>query len=140
MKRYGLLGQEWQTLQGNHEQHELNALLIKLGCLALSVAGLASGLSPAWIAFTILLCWMQEGIFKTYQARLSDRLLNVESLLKQPGSVQPPMQLHTDWSASRPGGAALIGGYIASACRPTVAFPYLPMLLMLGLGRWLAWL
>mgnify|MGYP000911109362 CR=1 FL=1 len=62
MERYGLLGQEWQTLQGNHEQHELNALLIKLGCLALSVAGLASGLSPAWIAFTILLCWMQEGI------------------------------------------------------------------------------
>ena len=42
MERYGLLGQEWQTLQGNHEQHELNALLIKLGCLALSVAGLAS--------------------------------------------------------------------------------------------------
>ena len=41
MERYGLLGQEWQTLQGNHEQHELNALLIKLGCLALSVAGLA---------------------------------------------------------------------------------------------------
>ena len=83
---------------------------------------------------------MQEGIFKTYQARLSDRLLNVENLLKQPGSLEPPMQLHTDWSASRPGGAALIGGYIASACRPTVAFPYLPMLLMLGLGRWLAWL
>ncbi|UCV23225.1 hypothetical protein [Ferribacterium limneticum] len=140
MESSALLGKEWQTLQDNHERHEQNALLIKLACLALCIAGLATGLPLTWIAFTVLLCWMQEGVFKTYQSRLADRLLGVEALLSQPGTTQPAMQLHTGWTASRPGSGALIVGYIVNACRPTVAFPYLPILLMLGLGRWQAWL
>lgn len=135
-----LLGKEWQTLQDNHEQHEQNALFIKLACLALSIAGLATGLPLSWIAFTVLLCWIQEGIFKTYQSRLADRLLSVEARLAQANSAPSAMQLHTDWLASRPGGGALLGSYLVSALRPTVAFPYLPILLMLGLGRWLSWL
>ncbi|MFZ2974242.1 MAG: hypothetical protein WA049_16510 [Ferribacterium limneticum] len=135
-----LLGKEWQTLQDNHEQHEQNALFIKLACLALSIAGLATGLPLSWIAFTVLLCWIQEGIFKTYQSRLADRLLSVEARLAQPNPTPSAMQLHTDWLASRPGGGALLGSYLVSALRPTVAFPYLPILLMLGLGRWLSWL
>ena len=135
-----LLGKEWQTLQDNHEQHEQNALFIKLACLALCLAGLTSGLPLSWTAFTVLLCWIQEGIFKTYQSRLADRLLGVEALLAQPNLTPFAMQLHTAWLASRPGGLGLLGSYLVSAVRPTVAFPYLPILLMLGLGRWLSWL
>jgi len=135
-----LLSHEWQILQGNHEQHEQNALYIKLACLALCLAGLATRLPLHWIGFTVLLCWMQEGIFKTYQSRLADRLLLVEKQLRQAQATQPAMQLHTDWSANRPAGSALLVSYAVSTCRPTVAFPYLPMLLMLGLGRWLSWL
>ena len=41
MNQHTLLAQEWQTLQHNHEQHEKNALLIKLFSLALCLAGLA---------------------------------------------------------------------------------------------------
>jgi hypothetical protein len=140
MESTTLLGKEWQTLQDNHELHEQNALFIKLACLALCAGGLTTGLALAWIAFTVLLCWIQEGIFKTYQSRLADRLLNVESLLRQTNTTQPAMQLHADWTASRPGGGALIISYVASACRPTVAFPYLPILLMLGLGSWQSWI
>lgn len=135
-----LLGQEWQTLQNNHEQHEKNALLIKLASLTLCIGGLAFSLPLHWIAFAVLLCWGLEGIFKTYQARLSERLLCVESML---GKLQPsdmPMQLHTEWAAGRPGGGALIAAYVRSACRPTVAFPYLPILLMLGIDYWLFWI
>jgi hypothetical protein len=94
----------------------------------------------SWIAFTVLVCWIQEGIFKTYQSRLADRLLSVELLLAQPGMAPPAMQLHTCWIAGRPSGGALLGSYFVSAIRPTVAFPYLPTLLMLGFGRWLSWL
>ncbi|UCV19252.1 hypothetical protein [Ferribacterium limneticum] len=140
MESSTLLGKEWQTLQDNHEQHEQNALFIKLACLALSIAGLATGLPLTWIAFTVLICWIQEGIFKTYQSRLADRLLSVEARLAQPNPTPSAMQLHTDWLASRPTGGALLGSYLVSALRPTVAFPYLPILLMLGLGRWLSWL
>ncbi|MDP2880836.1 MAG: hypothetical protein Q8N89_04550 [Azonexus sp.] len=140
MESATLLGKEWQTLQDNHERHEQNALFIKLACLALGIAGLATGLPLSWIAFTVLLCWIQEGIFKTDQSRLADRLLGVELLLAQSGMAAPAMQLHTGWLASRPGSSALLVSYFASAIRPTVAFPYLPILLMLGLGRCLSWL
>lgn len=135
-----LLSQEWQTLQDNHERHEQNALFIKLACLTLCIAGLASYLPLIWVGFTVLLCWGQEGIFKTYQARLAKRLLHVESLLKEAQPAAPAMQLHADWMASRPGSTGLIVSYATSACRPTVAFPYLPILLMLGVGRWLSWI
>lgn len=133
------LSQEWQTLQNNHEQHERNALFIKLSSLALGMAGLAAGVALGWIALVVLLLWVLEGIFKTYQARLAERLLQVEALLAQEAPVQPPMQLNTEWMAQRPGGAGLIVEYALSACRPTVAFPYLPLLLFGGLARMLGW-
>ena len=134
-----LLGLEWQTLQNNDEQHERNALFIKLSSLALGVAGPAAGVAIGWIALVVLLLWVLEGIFKTYQTRLADRLLQVESQLAQEAPAQAPMQFSTDWMARRPGGAGLIVEYALSACRPTVAFPYLPLLLAGGLARILDW-
>jgi hypothetical protein len=136
MDPLALLGQEWQTLQHNHEQHEKNALLIKLVCLALTVAGLATGLATPWLGLMVLLCWGQESIFKTYQSRLGERLLRVEAQLSQHNSSAPSaMQLHTEWLAARPSGMGLLASYAASACKPTVAFPYLPLLLTGGLAR-----
>jgi hypothetical protein len=121
--------QEWQTLQANHEQHERNALAIKLVCVGLVVSGLAAEIGPIWLAVLVILLWLQEGIVKTYQARIGDRLLIVEAQLQLAEPALAAMQLHTTWAASRPGTAGLITGYLLSACRPTVAFPYLPMLL-----------
>jgi hypothetical protein len=132
------LGQEWQTLQANHEQHERNALLIKLVCVALCIGGLAANVSVGWMALVVALLWAQEGIVKTYQSRLSDRLLKVEAMLLAPAApthtpVHAAMQLHTEWMANRPGALALIAGYAASACRPTVAFPYAPLLIAVAI-------
>jgi hypothetical protein len=119
------LSLEWQTLQNNHEQHERNALLIKLVCVAASVAGLAAQVSAGWLALMVAILWVQEGIVKTYQARLSDRLLTVEALLLDSDAPKTAaMQLHSEWVVKRPGTLALIAGYAVSACRPTVAFPY----------------
>jgi hypothetical protein len=126
---------EWQTLQNNHEQHERNALLIKLTCLALSLLGLAAHVPWLWLGIGIALLWVQEGIIKTYQTRLADRLLRVEALLLQTQPESAAMQLHTQWVAQRPNGAALIAGYFLSACRPTVAFPYVPLLICFAVAR-----
>jgi len=41
--------------------------------------------------------------------------------------------LHTDWQARRPGTAGLIKEYLAQSLRPTVAFPY-PVLLVILLA------
>lgn len=139
MESKTLLGLEWQTLQNNHEQHERNALFIKLSSLAIGLAGLATGVALDWIALLVLLLWVLEGIFKTYQARLAERLLQVESLLTQEAPKQAAMQLSTEWMTQRPGGFGLIVEYALSACRPTVTFPYLPLLLAGGLARMLGW-
>jgi hypothetical protein len=126
---------EWQTLQNNHEQHERNALLIKLTCLALSLLGLAAHVPGLWLAIGIALLWVQEGIIKTYQTRLANRLLRVEALMLQTQPEPSAMQLHTQWVEQRPNGAALIAGYFLSACRPTVAFPYVPLLVCFAVAR-----
>lgn len=120
---------EWQTLQQNHEQHERNALRIKLTCMALSLFGIAAQVPWLWLAVGITLLWVQEGIIKTYQTRLADRLLRVEALLRKNQPESAAMQLHSEWSAQRPNGVALIAGYFLSASRPTVAFPYVPLLI-----------
>ena len=140
MTDHGLLGLEWRTLQQNHEQYEKNVLLIKLTCLVLVFAGLAMQVCPGWLAIAVVLCWLQEGIFKTYQSRLTDRLLRVESLLRQPEPAPGAMQFHSEWTASRQGGLGLVAAYAASACRPTVAFPYLPILCAGGVAKLLSWL
>lgn len=132
MNHHSLLAQEWQTLQNNHEQYEAHALLIKLSSLALCLGGLAFGLPLRWTALAVALCWLLEGIFKTYQARLSDRLMRVEFLLRQELPGLEAMQLHSEWSLKRPGILRLVVGYATSACRPTVSLPYLPLLLALG--------
>lgn len=140
MDSKALLAGEWQTLQDNHEQYERHALLIKLSCIALCTAGLAAHLPLLWIGASVLLLWLQDGIFKTYQGRLAERLMQVEAQLGQASPGLPAMQLYTEWTAKRPGGARLIAEYAISASRPTVAFPYLPILLLGGLARMLGWI
>lgn len=125
----GALQTEWLALQANHEQYERAALVIKL--LAVALCALAYG--ARWIWVLMLVLWLQEAIFKTFQARLGARLLKVEALLKA-GDATPgqAMQLHSEWLSTRPSGAALLGEYARSALRPTVAFPY-PILALLSL-------
>ncbi len=134
-----LLAREWQTLQDNHEQHEKSALLIKLTSLIICVAGIAANVPAFWLAIGVLICWLQEAIYKTYQARLVERLLTVEALLRKTEPPAEAMQLYTAWTANRPSGLGLIAGYAASALKPTVAFPYLPILLLGSLARLLHW-
>ena len=116
------LQQEWLALQAQHERYEALALVVKLAavaaCLLAPRAELAAGV--------VALLWLQEGVLKTFQARLGERLLVVEAGVKAGEGVA--MQLHSDWLAARPRGAALLGQYLKSALRPTVALPY-PLLL-----------
>jgi hypothetical protein len=131
-------GQEWITLQGNHEKHEHSRLLIKLTCIVLWVAGLA--LWPNWmvIILMILLLWIQESIFSTFQSRLAERILRIEHFFKDASQEgQAPFQLHSEWEATRPGMARMLAQYAANALRPTVAFPYVPLIVITFL-IWLA--
>ena len=114
--------QEWLLLQKQHEQYEFAALAIKL----VAVACLALG--ARWLLPLLLLLWLQEAIVKTFQARLGERLLAVEQMLR--GAKGQAMQLHSEWQLKRPRGAGLLGEYARSALRPTVAFPYAALLIL----------
>ncbi|RZL34888.1 MAG: hypothetical protein EOP35_16215 [Rubrivivax sp.] len=119
------LHHEWLALQAQSERYEALALGVKLAAFAATVLVADNTLALALVA----MLWLQEAVLKTFQGRLGDRLLVIEPALRadQPA---PAMQLHSDWLASRPRGAALAAQYLRSALRPTVALPY-PVLMVL---------
>jgi hypothetical protein len=119
------LHQEWLALQAQHERYEALALVVKLVAFAATVLVPDNTLALLLLA----LLWLQEAVLKTFQGRLEDRLLAVEAALKAGGDA-PAMQLHSDWLASRPRGLGLLGQYLKSALRPTVALPS-PLLMLL---------
>ncbi|MBV8037259.1 hypothetical protein [Roseateles sp.] len=117
------LHHEWLALQAQHERYEALALAVKLLAFAAVVVVPDDGLALALLA----LLWLQEAVLKTFQGRLGGRLLVVEAGLKA-GEGVVAMQLHGDWQAQRPRGAALLAQYLKSALRPTVVLPY-PLLM-----------
>jgi hypothetical protein len=131
--RPAALQQEWLLLQGQHESYELWALIIKLAAVALLAFAPAS---TASLAVLLLSLWVMEAVLKTFQSRLGERLLRIETLLRRPADGGAgAMQLHSEWQAARPGTTALLAAYLRAGCRPTVAFPYpvlIALLLLLG--------
>ncbi len=121
------LQQEWTSLQNSCERSEALALAIKLVAVILCLAGIISGLNATTISLLLLVLWLQEAIWKTFQSRTEQRLLAIEHAWSDP-DPQVALRFYSDWEASRPGTAALIADYLSSALRPTVAFPYLVLI------------
>ena len=119
------LGCEWVTLQNNYEQHEKSALTLKLSALFLAVAAAGFGLPMLLACVLVLVLWLQEGIVRTLQDRLGQRLLQLESLIRldPPADADRPaaFQLHSQWLATRKSGKGLVVEYLRNALRPTVA-------------------
>lgn len=133
------LAQEWVTLQNNFELYEKGGLLIKLFAILLCALGFALALHELVMALLLLVLWLQEGIYRTFQARLGVRIARLEAALKNPdASFLAAYQLHSEWLTERPGTSDLLAEYGASALRPTVAFPYAALLLLLFLLMLLA--
>ncbi|MES2356494.1 MAG: hypothetical protein V4568_19255 [Pseudomonadota bacterium] len=125
------LSQEWKILQNNYEQYEKSALLIKLTGIVICAVGVALALHEMLVSAIVLVLWVQEGIFRTYQSRLGERILCVERLIKQNTEEDgAAFQFHSTWLAARPGVVGLIAEYAKSAMRPTVAYPYMVLLLV----------
>ena len=126
------LAHEWATLQNNIEQYERNSLLIKLVAVTLGLLLAAFGPAPLGIG-AVLVLWLQEGIFRTSQARLGARIEIIEARARSDAGSTAAFQLHTDWHAQRPGTAGLLAECARNALRPTVAYPYAVLLMLTGL-------
>lgn len=119
---------EWHALQEEFAQQDTSALQIKL--LAVVLTALGVWLAMPWLLGSLLLLlWGQEAILRTQQARLAQRLLQVELALRQASTTEVPLQLHSWWQQQRGGTWQLLREYGCHALRLTVIFPYALLLM-----------
>ncbi|BBB28054.1 hypothetical protein [Neptunomonas japonica] len=124
---------EWNTLQTQSDSYEKHSLYIKLLAIAITAStALLIAKTSLYIVIILAILWLQDAIWKTFQARISDRLIKVETALQETNSANnlPPCQLNSEWLAKRSGFVGLIKEYLCHAVRPTIAFPYI---LLIGL-------
>lgn len=121
------LHHEWLALQEQYDSYEKFSLLIKLVSVVLSCWLLFNLQLPIWTMLILAVLWMQDSIWKTFQNRISQRLLIIEHGLSEDQSA-PCMQFNSQWLASRLGGVGILLEYLKQALKPTVAFPHLVMI------------
>jgi hypothetical protein len=123
-----LLVKEWQSLHISHERYEQHALMIKLFSVAVTLFSFAFYQGTIAIALLLAVLWLQEGIWKTYQARTNNRIELIEKALLE--NNLSAFQFYSQWSKNRPSSVGLVMEYIKNALKPTVIYPYFPLILI----------
>lgn len=121
-----LLVKEWQSLHNSHEQYEQYALIIKLFSVAVTLLSLAFSHESMVIILILAVLWLQEGIWKTYQSRTCLRVELIERALVENNLVA--FQFYSQWSDNRPSSVGLVIEYIKNSLKPTVIYPYIPLI------------
>ena len=133
------LVKEWRELHGSHEQYEHYALMIKLVAVVLTVFLIAFTLPKIIILLILAVLWLQEGIWKTYQARTNTRKTLIEKTLLHAnnGDTNSPdtsntvaFQFYHQWSENRSSTLTLIKEYLKNSVKPTVIYPYVPLMIV----------
>ncbi|MBU2869915.1 hypothetical protein [Colwellia sp. E2M01] len=146
---------QWQTLHDSYENYEKYALIIKLVAILLSLTAYIFSVSSFVILLLLVTLWLQEGIWKTFQQRTENSITEIEKKLAlvaatniADSKIKPdinqasndqvnelninsaPYLLYTQWQANRSGVVGLITEYINNSLKPTVIYPYLPLIVM----------
>ena len=123
--------QEWVVLQTQYDAYEKHALYIKLASILIcSLLLFHTGLDVL-VPFLVLVLWVSEAIWKTFQSRIESRLLTVEKAIQEQQGYKA-MQYNSAWQEVRPSLFGLIKEYAAHLCKPTVAFPHVVLVLVTG--------
>ncbi|WP_114325205.1 hypothetical protein [Candidatus Colwellia aromaticivorans] len=121
-----LLVKEWQSLHNSHERYEQYALIIKLFSVAVTLFSLAFYHENRVIILILTILWLQEGIWKTYQARTCYRIELIEQALLE--NNLEAFQFYRQWSENRPSSAGLVMEYLKTSLKPTILYPYIPLI------------
>ena len=121
---------EWAILHGDIERYERFSLLIKLVSVVLCVALVVLKTDLYFSVIIILVLWLQDGIWKTFQQRLQVRILFVEQQMKEAENTNESFQLYTQWEGKRRGMVGLVKEYVLSSLKPTIAYPYVVLVLL----------
>ena len=114
---------EWQALQTQFDSYEKWSLLIKLTHLITAALLIATQLISLPILAIGFGFWLQDGIWKTFQARIEHRLLQLEAHLAKK-SQTVAFQFNREFSHRRGGTKQLLREYVGQSLKPTVAFPH----------------
>ncbi len=124
------LQREWVIIHSDIEKYEQFTLIIKLFSVLICLLCFVYTINP-WLNCVLLLTlWLQDGIWKTFQQRSTVRVLQIEEALKcDNNATTQAFQLYSEWLAQRQGAIALIREYITTSLKPTVAYPYIVLVI-----------
>jgi hypothetical protein len=115
--------QEWVTLQNQQDSYEKYSLLIKLFHVLVIFQLLIFPSNLIVLPIISVILWVQDAIWKTFQNRISERLLQIETAIAAKDH-NTGMQFNRDWLENRRSGLALIKEYFLQMIRPTMVFPH----------------
>jgi len=125
--------QEWLALHTSYDRYEWSGLVIKITAVVLYFSSLFLSLQALMVCIILAVLWLQEGIWKTFQSRTEQRLLNIEAGLSNLAGSQA-FNFYTEWQENRPSHLGLIAEYAKHIVRPTIAYPY-SVLIVLTLAQ-----
>ena len=131
-----LLSQQWLSLHNDHEQYERYALLIKLTATVMTLTAFIFSMPPLSITSLLLITWLLEGVWKTFQARAASTIITIEKQLIENEIIEQSKKpithcsMYSQWQANRRDLNSLFIEYIVSSLKPTVLFPYIPLLIL----------
>jgi len=146
--QYSDLGREWSLLQNQFDSYEKYSLIIKLSNVLIFSAAFLFGQITVFFLALLLTIWLQDAIWKTFQARIDSRLQQLEKLLrdedKKKGEYRnenpcenSAFQFNTEYLKSRPSGLGLTAEYFRQALRPTIAFPHGVLIFIFSIALYL---
>ena len=121
---------EWCLLQNQFDSYEKHSLYIKLLSVIVVLAAGISNVITVFMVLLLLVLWLQDAIWKTFQSRIEKRLLQIEEYFSE-GSAVNAFQFNREYQSVRLSGLSLINEYALQSIRPTVAFPHLALLAIL---------
>lgn len=122
--------QEWALLHTDIEKYERFSLIIKLFSVSVFLFSVINGFELSLGISLILILWLQDGIWKTFQKRMEIRVQQIESNLAKPDDNNIAFQFYSQWQSNRPGITGLMTEYLLSASKPTVAYPYVFLIII----------
>ena len=131
------LPSEWSLLQNQYDSYEKHSLLIKLSSIGVLSAAYFTNHLSAFVLLLLLILWLQDAIWKTFQARIDTRLLQLEDYLSNELALENrdgiAFQFNSLYAQNRPSNVGLLKEYLRQSLRPTVAFPHIVLITIIAL-------
>ncbi|VAW89587.1 hypothetical protein MNBD_GAMMA18-1707 [hydrothermal vent metagenome] len=121
---------EWCLLQNQFDSYEKHSLYIKLVSIIVLLSAEISNVMSIFVVLVLMVLWLQDAIWKTFQSRIEPRLLQIEKYISEE-SEESAFQFNSEYHSVRLSGLSLINEYVHQSIRPTVAFPHIVLILIL---------